>query len=87
MAAEAERAAVVAASGGWLGALGGLAVVGTVGGLLGAIWRHAKELDAEMTDVWLMGKQVASNTATVWMLEETAAIAGQLRDALRSSHG
>ncbi|MBW3577602.1 MAG: hypothetical protein KY462_07690 [Actinobacteria bacterium] len=87
MAAEAQPAAVVAASGGWLVALGGLAVVGTVGGLLGAIWRHAKELDAEITDVWLMGKQVASNTATTWMLEETAALAGQLRDVVRSGHG
>ena len=51
----------------------GLVVALVVWGLLEVLRRTVKEVDRAVTDVWTMGKRVAQNTQTTYLLETTKA--------------
>ena len=51
----------------------GLVVALVVWGLLEVLRRTVKDVDRAVTDVWTMGKRVAQNTQTTYLLETTKA--------------
>ena len=59
-------------------------VVAVVAALLGLIVTAAKSIDRHAAAIWTVGKQIAGNTVSIWMLEETNRQMGQTRDATRS---
>lgn len=66
---------------GWWVALGvGLVVALVLVVLLHSLLRQVKGIEAAFTAAWEMGKQVARNTATTWMLGQTARLAGEIKD-------
>lgn len=69
----------------WWMTLGlGLVVLLVVLGLLHTLYRAVCRIDRVVLDVWMMGKQVARNTATTWMLAETPKVAAEIKEeALR----
>lgn len=69
---------------GWLTALGvGLAVAIVLVFLLHSLLRLVRDIEAGLAAVWEMGKQVARNTATTWMLGQTARLLEEIkREAL-----
>lgn len=46
-------------------------VVVVVAVLLGLIIAAAKSIDEHASDIWTVGKQIAGNTVSIWMLEKT----------------
>jgi hypothetical protein len=46
-------------------------VVVVVAVLLGLIIATAKSIDAHAAAIWTVGKQIAGNTVSIWMLEKT----------------
>ncbi len=46
-------------------------VVVVVAVLLGLIIAAAKSIDRHATAIWTVGKQIAGNTVSIWMLENT----------------
>jgi hypothetical protein len=46
-------------------------VVVVVAVLLGLIIATAKRIDAHAASIWTVGKQIAGNTVSIWMLEQT----------------
>lgn len=62
----------------------GLVVAVVVWVLLSLLYRAVDRIGEEADAAWEMGKRVARNTATAWMLGQTARIAGELKEeALR----
>lgn len=61
-----------------------VAVVGVVAGLLGLIITTAQSIDRRAADIWTVGKQIAGNTVSIWMLEKTNDNLGEVRDAALS---
>lgn len=62
----------------------GLVVAVVVVVLLQTLLVAVKRIDAGVEDVWIMGKQVAQNTATTWLLGQTPRIAEEIKEeALR----
>ena len=59
------------------------AVVGVVAGLLGLIIATARSIDRHAADIWLVGKQIAGNTVSIWMLEKTNEQLAGIQDAAR----
>lgn len=55
-----------------------------VAALLGLIVAAAKSIDRHAAAIWTVGKQIAGNTVSIWMLEETNRQMGKTRDATRS---
>jgi hypothetical protein len=47
------------------------AVVGVVAALLGLIAATARSIDRNAQGIWTVGKQIAGNTVSIWMLEKT----------------
>ncbi len=79
---------------GWWAALGaGLVVAIVLVLLLHALWREVKGIEAAFAAAWERGKQVAGNTATTWMLGQTARLVGEIKkealehDALLAGKG
>lgn len=65
----------------WWSALGvGLVVAVVVVVLLQTLLNRVRQIEEGAARIWEVGQQVARNTATVWMLGETARIAGQIHD-------
>jgi hypothetical protein len=65
---------------GWWAALGlGLLVAIVVVVLLHALRRQVKGIETAFEQAWETGKQVAQNTATTWMLADTANVAEELK--------
>ncbi len=62
----------------------GLLVILIVALLLMAIIRAAKRIDHHAAKIWETGKNIAGNTAAIWMLEKTNSIAGQMLESARS---
>jgi hypothetical protein len=54
-------------------------VVVVVAVLLGLIAGAAKSIDRQAAGIWVVGKQIAGNTVSIWMLERT-------NDLLRRTH-
>lgn len=46
-------------------------VVAVVAALLGAIATVARSIDRNAADIWNVGKQIAGNTVSIWMLAQT----------------
>lgn len=76
----------------WWLALGlfGVVVV-VVSALLGLIIAAAKSIDRHAEEIWIVGKEIAGNTVSIWMLERTnrhlervGGAAGSLESTLRS---
>jgi hypothetical protein len=59
-------------------------VVGVVAALLGAIVAAARSIDQHATDIWTVGKQIAGNTVSIWMLGKTNEQVARMLDAAQS---
>jgi hypothetical protein len=46
-------------------------VIGVVAALLGQIIAAARSIDQRADGIWTVGKQIAGNTASIWMLGKT----------------
>lgn len=55
----------------WLGLAIFSVVVIVVAVLLGLIIATAKQIDKHAKGIWVVGKQIAGNTVSIWMLERT----------------
>ena len=58
--------------------VGGGAVIVVVAVLLLAIIYVARSIDRHAGDVWVAGKNIAGNTVSIWMLETTNEVAGEI---------
>lgn len=56
----------------------GAVVVLVVALLLILIVRAANRIDAHAKDIWLAGKNIAANTVSIWMLQDTNIVAGDI---------
>ncbi len=54
----------------WLSLGASTVVVGVVAGLLGRIAAEARSIDGHADGIWTVGKQIAGNTVSIWMLEQ-----------------
>lgn len=62
----------------WLSlGLGGV-VIGAVAGLLIGIVATANRINQNAAEIWHVGKDIARNTAAIWMLKQTNTTAGQI---------
>ena len=57
-------------------------VVVVVAVLLGLILAAAKSIDRNAGAIWIVGKEIAGNTVSIWMLEQTV---GSLRRIAESA--
>lgn len=63
----------------WLISLGlGVVVIVVVALLLNAILRTARQIDAAVAQVWVVGQRIANNTVHVPLLHETNRVAGEI---------
>jgi hypothetical protein len=58
-------------------AVGALVVV-IVAVLLLIIIAAARSIDRRANEIWIAGKQIAANTVSIWMLQKTNAVAGEI---------
>ena len=58
--------------------MAGVAVILIVAVLLLLIIITARRIDRHAKDIWIAGKNIAANTVSIWMLQETNAVAGQI---------
>ena len=58
--------------------IAGAAVILIVAVLLILIIVTARSIDGHARNIWIVGKNIAANTAAIWMLQETNAVAGQI---------
>ena len=68
----------------WLSLGASAGVVGVVAGLLAAIAAQARSIDRHADAIWTVGKQIAGNTVSIWMLEQTNDRLGQAVEVARS---
>lgn len=68
----------------WLGLGIGAAVIAIVAILLGLIIATARSIDANAGRIWLVGKEIAGNTASLWTLSEVAGATPRIRRAAES---
>lgn len=47
--------------------------------LLHTLYRAVRRIDEGVLEVWMMGKQVARNTATTWLLGQTPRVASEIK--------
>lgn len=62
----------------------GSVVVAVVAILLGLIIAAARSIDGHAKSIWIVGKQIAGNTAAVWTLSEVAGATPRIRRAAES---
>ena len=65
----------------------GAVVIGVVAALLLRIIRAASSIDRYAADIWDAGQQIARNTAAIWQLGQTNAVAGQILATAQSIDG
>ena len=58
-------------------AVGALVVV-IVAVLLLIIIAAARSIDKRANEIWIAGKQIAANTVSIWMLQKTNVVAGEI---------
>jgi hypothetical protein len=58
----------------------GLVVALVATALLHILYRTVVRIDEGVLAVWEMGKQVARNTATTWMLGQTGSLAAEMKE-------
>ncbi len=68
----------------WLSLAIAAVVVVVVAVLLGLIIAAAKSIDGHAAEIWTVGKQIAGNTVSIWMLEKTNEYAHQIWQSARS---
>ena len=72
----------------WILTLGvGAVVIGVVAALLLRIIRAANSIDRYAADIWDAGQAIARNTAAIWQLGQTNAVAGQILATAQSIDG
>jgi hypothetical protein len=59
------------------------AVVVVVAVLLGSIIAAAKSIDRHAGAIWVIGKEIAGNTVSIWMLEQTIGALRRLSESTR----
>lgn len=59
-------------------------VIGVVAALLGQIIAAARSIDRRADGIWTVGKQIAGNTASIWMLGKTNEHLGKMLGAAQS---
>lgn len=64
-----------------LAVFGGVVVVVAV--LLGLIIAAAKSIDRHAGAIWVIGKEIAGNTVSIWMLEQTIGALRRLAESTR----
>lgn len=64
----------------WITLAVGAVVAIVVWVLLHILYRAVAKIDEGVLEVWMMGKQVARNTATTWLLGQTPRIASEIKD-------
>lgn len=62
----------------------GAVVVAVVAILLGLIIAAARSIDGHAKAIWIVGKEIAGNTAAVWTLSEVAGATPRMRRAAES---
>jgi uncharacterized protein YoxC len=68
----------------WLTLAIAAVVVVVVAVLLGLIIATAKSIDAHASAIWTVGKQIAGNTVSIWMLEKTNEHLQTVQDSAKS---
>src|ERR687887_2530842 len=58
-------------------------VVVVVAVLLGLITAAAKSIDRHAGAIWVIGKEIAGNTVSIWMLEQTIGALRRLAESTR----
>jgi uncharacterized protein YoxC len=58
-------------------------VIVVVAVLLGFIIAAAKSIDKNAAGIWTVGKQIAGNTVSIWMLEKTMEKVKSIEDDIR----
>ena len=64
--------------------IAGAVVIVIVAVLLIMIIGAARSIDKHAKAIWGVGKQIAGNTVSIWMLEKTNAVAGQILETAQS---
>ncbi len=67
--------------------IAGAVVILIVAALLIAIVVTARKIDYHAKEIWLAGKQIAGNTVSIWMLQDTNAVAGDILTTAQSIAG
>ena len=67
----------------WLSLAIFAAVVLVVAVLLGLIIAAAKSIDRHAGAIWVVGKDIAGNTVSIWMLEQTVGALRRLAESVR----
>lgn len=60
------------------------AVIVVVAVLLGLIIAAARSIDGHASEIWTVGKQIAGNTVSVWMLEKATRQLGSIGESCKS---
>lgn len=60
------------------------AVIGVVAALLGLVIQAARSIDRHAADIWTVGKQIAGNTVSIWILGRMNDQVTQMIDTTRS---
>lgn len=68
----------------WLSLAIFTAVVGVVAALLGLVIQAARSIDRHAADIWTVGKQIAGNTVSIWLLGRTNDQVRRMADTTRS---
>lgn len=69
----------------WMWSLiAGAVVILIVAVLLIAIIFTARSIDRHALAIWTAGKNIAANTVSIWMLERTNKVAGEILDTAKS---
>lgn len=63
-------------------AIGALVVL-IVAVLLLVIIAAAKSIDRRAGEIWTVGKQIAANTVSIWMLQKTNGVAGEILETAK----
>ena len=64
--------------------VGGGVVIAVVAVLLLAIIYVARSIDRHACDIWVAGKNIAGNTVSIWMLDKTNQVAGEILQVAQS---
>lgn len=64
--------------------IAGAVVILIVAALLIMLIHAARRVDQHAAEIWTAGKQIAGNTVSIWMLNTTNSVAGQILETAQS---
>lgn len=67
--------------------IAGAAVIVVVAVLLLAIIATARRIDKHAAAIWEVGKNIAGNTVSIWMLQKTNQVAGEILTTAKGIEG